>query len=384
MTNNINHIVVAANPFGFGPTGNAIPILEELNARFFDQSDIRIYFVGSDKCQIIAPDLPGVRRVFLNERDEIALGDFLRTLSGRVFVLGVQNRFIVAVGKALGCKTAFFDVLAWMWSEIPETHLVADEIFWMRFPGIIERQYHRNCSGKNIHIIEGVYKRALHGKTDISANKKVLFCIGGGFSPLRDGIQENYLSLLAAVLKASILSRMDVVIVAGESVATFLRDMGARPVTWRIFTLSHAETLKHLSSAEFFLSIGGQSSTMEALLSGIPIYFFIPSNLSQVLLQMRMASEIKRDDILWWKDEFAELVRSSGYLSEKDYIERMEVISGDIVSDSKNVKALASKFDDFLENLLGDESYFSELESIRKWIGSNGSTQIVDYIETWL
>lgn len=385
MTNNTNHIVVAANPFGFGPTGNAIPILEELSAKFLGQSDIRMYFVGSEKCQIIVPDLPGIKRVFIDERDETKLRDFLLMLSGRVYVLGVQNRFIIAAGKSLGCKTAFLDVLAWMWSEIPEAHLIADEIFWMRFSGIIERWHHYSHSGKNIHIVGGIYKTSLQEKTGTSGNEKILFCLGGGFNPLRDGIQENYLSLLAAVLKASTLSKMDVEIVAGERVVSFLRNMDdPLPLTWRIFTLSHSETLEHLSSAKLCLGVGGQSSTMEAILGGIPICFFIPSNLSQILLQMSMASEIKREDILWWKDEFHELVKSSGHLSEKDYIERMEVIAGEILGDSKKVEILGSKFDSILNSLSADESYSSKLESIGEWVGSNGSAQIVTHIETFI
>lgn len=385
MTNNTNHIVVAANPFGFGPTGNAIPILEELSVKFLGQSNIRMYFIGSEKCQIIVPDLPGIQRVFIDERDEVKLSDFLLTLSGRVYVLGVQNRFIVAAGKSLGCKTAFLDALAWMWHEIPESHLIADEIFWMRFPGIIERWHQYSHSGKNIHIVGGVYKKALQEKSDTTGNEKILFCLGGGFNPLRAGIQENYLLLLAAVLKASTLSRMDVEIVTGEKVASFLRDVDdSLPVKWRISTLSHTEMLEQISSAKFCLVVGGQSSTMEAILSEVPIYFFIPSNLSQILLQTRMALAIKREDILWWKDELQELVKSSGYLSEKYFIERMEVIAGDILSDSKKVEILVSKFNNILKSLSLDESYFSKLESIGEWIGSNGSAQIVTHIEAFI
>ena len=99
---------------------------------------------------------------------------------------------------------------------------------------------------------------------------------------------------------------------------------------------------------------------------------------------MSMASEIKREDILWWKDEFHELVKSSGYLSEKDYIERMEVIAGEILGDSKKVEILGSKFDNILNSLSADESYSSKLESIGEWVGSNGSAQIVTHIETFI
>lgn len=381
---NIKHIVVAANPFGFGPTANAIPILEELVRRFSKRTDIRVYFVGSDGCQRIVPVFQGAEKVFLNERDEDELKKFLQDLDGMVVAIGVQNRFIVAAGNAVGCKTIFLDVLAWMWSEIPKTHLVANEIFWMRFPGILEKHHQYGGVASHIHIIEGVYKKVSYRGNKKGKQKNILLCIGGGFNPLRSGIQENYLFLIFTVLRMSRISQSNIDIISGDAAADFLRQCNSRPVTWSISTLNHDDTLEKLSSTGYFLSVGGQTSTMEAILSGIPTIFFVPSNLSQALLQIKMASEIKRENILWWKEGLSDLLEDIEYASEKDFIDRMEVISGKILSDNKKMTVFVSQFESTFKVLSEDSSYFAGLENIGRWIGLGGAKQIVDSIEPWL
>lgn len=381
---NIKHIVVASNPFGFGPTANAIPILGELSRRFSKRTDVRVYFVGSDGCQRIIPIFQGIEKVFLNERDEDELKKFLQGLDGMVVAIGVQNRFIVAVGNAIGCKTIFLDVLAWMWSEIPKTHLAATKIFWMRFPGILEKHHQHGGVASRIHVIEGVYKKVLYRGNKKGKQTKILLCIGGGFNPLRSGIQENYLLLVFTVLRMSRISQSVIDIIAGDVAADFLRKRNDQPVTWNISTLNHDDTLKKLSATGYFLSVGGQTSTMEAILSGVPTIFFIPSNLSQALLQMRVTSEIKRENILWWKDGLSDLLEGIEYASEKDFIDRMEVISGKMLNDHKKMTAFVSQFDSMFKTLSEDSSYFTELENIGKWIGSGGANQIVDSIEPWL
>lgn len=381
---NIKHIVVASNPFGFGPTANAIPILEELARRFSKRTDVRVYFVGSDGCQRIVPIFQGIEKVFLNERDEDELKKFLQGLDGMVVAIGVQNRFIVAVGNTIGCKTIFLDVLAWMWSEIPKTHLAATEIFWMRFPGILEKHHQHGGAASHIHVIEGVYKKVLYRGNKKGKQTKILLCIGGGFNPLRSGIQENYLSLVFTVLRMSRISQSVIDIIAGDAAADFLRKRNDQPVTWNISTLNHDDTLKKLSATGYFLSVGGQTSTMEAILSGVPTIFFIPSNLSQALLQMRVTSEIKRESILWWKDGLSDLLEGIEYASEKDFIDRMEVISEKILNDNKKMTAFVSRFESTFKTLSEDSSYFAELENIGKWIGSGGANKIVDSIESTL
>ena len=376
------HIVVAANPFGFGPVGNAIPILGELVLRFSHRTDVCVHFVGSEKCQGIIPDFGRVKRTYLDERDENKLVKFLQGLSGTIIVIGVQNRFIINAGIFDGCKTMFVDVLAWMWRNIPDSHLVADDIFWMQFPGISEKLEFYPDVSERIHIVSGIYDTGNRKSRTVSED--ILFCLGGGFNPLRDGTQSNYLSLAFAVLGMSKLSEANVSITSGNDAADFLRKLPNRPVAWNISTFSHDEMIDKLSVARYLLSVGGQSSTMEAILSNVPVIFFIPSNLSQALLQKKFASEIGMDDILWWKKFLTPLLVNIEYSSEKDFMECLEKISGEILSNPEILINLTSSFDMMLNRLLVDENYLADLQSIGKQIGSSGASQMTDVIETFL
>lgn len=376
--NSIKNIVVASNPFGFGPTANAIPLLKALQKRFSGRNDVYIYFVGSKECQGILPEFDGIRSVVLDERDTVCLKAFLENCEGDVLAVGVQNRFIVDAGKSVGCKTIFLDVLAWMWQEIPITHLIADEIIWMRFLGI-EKQYDRYAS-KNIHIIEGMYTVVDRKSSSITGS--VLFCVGGGFNPLRNGIQENYLRLLARVIRDSKTIYNKIEIATGIQAADFLRNCLRDDSRIDVVTLNHDDFMNRLSHVSNLISVGGQSSTMEAILSGTPVKFFIPSNLSQMALQVKFSQELG-DGLLWWKKEFETLLNIVKNTSEKDFIDKLELLSKDILSDDEKVNRLISRFERMMDVSMNVE-YSNGISDMGKWIGSQGAEQLANKIEGWL
>lgn len=371
---NMKNIVVASNPFGFGPTGNAIPLLKALERRFAKCSGTSIYFIGSQDCQKIVPNIDRVKRIVLDERDVSSLSCFLSGLDGETIAIGVQNRFIIEAADGIVCRTVFVDALAWLWPKIPISHLAADEVFWMRFPGILEKRHqYRNFS--NIHIIGGMYEVVQRNPS--SYQGKILICLGGGFNPLRKGIQEKYLMLVSEILLKSKFSSSKADIATGSEAANFLRRRLRYDGRYNVETLMHGKFLDRLSNASRFVSVGGQSSTMESILSGVPLSFFIPSNLSQMILQEKLADEVT-SDLLWWKEDLSVPLGEVVYISEREFLDRMEIASERILADIAAVQRMASRFDSELSGLPCD------ISGTGKWIGSDGAESMADKIAEWL
>ena len=114
------HIVVASNPFGYGPTGNAIPILYELVDRFQESSSTTVHFIGSGLCIELLPDIEGVVIHQIDERSVEELESFLLTLDGSVLCVAVQNRFLSVASKNAGIECYFLDLLAWFGLKFQE------------------------------------------------------------------------------------------------------------------------------------------------------------------------------------------------------------------------------------------------------------------------
>ena len=180
-------IVIFSNPFGYGPTGNAIPVIKSLLDR---SNGFEVVFAGSGLCMEVASGM-SIRCVRLNERDETEIEGFLKTIRCP-YVIGSQNRFCVRVAKRAGIPCAFIDTLAWFWKEIPADHLLADEIFWIKFPQI---QRKIPSGKKNIHIVSSIVTTI--PSSGIKKYKQLIIHIGGAKYPLMEKLPYNYLNLIS-------------------------------------------------------------------------------------------------------------------------------------------------------------------------------------------
>ena len=104
-----------------------------------------------------------------------------------------------------------------VWSEIPRKHLVADKVYWMKFPGIKEKAQKYD----KVKIINGIYKTAYRQGSGFDSF--MIFNIGGGKNPLRKDIQKNYLKLLAEVLSEAKHNFNKVYISTGKDASEFLQ-----------------------------------------------------------------------------------------------------------------------------------------------------------------
>ncbi|MDO8658341.1 MAG: hypothetical protein Q7K55_06370, partial [Candidatus Levybacteria bacterium] len=139
-------IVIFSNPFGYGPAGKAIAIAEA----FISSGYKNIVFAGSSFVQEIIPIT--FNYINVDERNEQAIKIFLKTILNPV-VISSQNRFAIKAALALDIPCAFLDGLSWFWKEIPSDHFIADEIFWMKYPGLEEKI---TKSPHAIHIVPAI------------------------------------------------------------------------------------------------------------------------------------------------------------------------------------------------------------------------------------
>lgn len=185
-------IIVISNPFCFGPTGKAAEIIEALRRRVKHD---RLVYVGSGLCnEIINSD--GVTIKVLDERDENALAEFFKTVE-RPHIVSSQNRFAVRAAKCVGAPSAFLDGLAWFWREIPPEHLIADEIFWVNFPGMSEKS---SAVGRPIHLIPAMVPKP---NIQHSLRTALLIHLGGVWNPLTKGLPLSYLDMLSLFLNST-------------------------------------------------------------------------------------------------------------------------------------------------------------------------------------
>ncbi|MBP7134330.1 hypothetical protein KBA73_03875 [Patescibacteria group bacterium] len=266
-------IVIFSNPFGYGPTGNAIPVIQSL----LEQTTARIVFAGSAFCAEILPVLP-IERVLLDERNEEVIERYLQTID-HPFVVGSQNRFCIAVAKRLRIPCAFIDTLAWFWKEIPSSHLEADEIFWVKFPGI-ERKLLPDTS---IHLISSLLTPI--PRSSEAVKDQLIIQLGGVSYPLREGLPTYYLEVLVAALNAfpSRRTYRRMIVAAGSQAILFLRARLTNPL-FELHTFTKEAFVQELTQTAHLVTAAGISSTLEAFSAEIPTSFLLPLNLSQVAL----------------------------------------------------------------------------------------------------
>ncbi len=354
-------IVVFSNPFGYGPTGNAIPILKSLSAL----KNTEIIFAGSGLCLEILPK--EYRSHTLDERNEVEIEEYLLTKSN-VYVIGIQNRFCIRVAKKLGIPCAFLDILAWFWKEIPQDHLIADEIFWIRFMGIENKPEY----SKKISIISGIVESTMHNASTPNQSS-LLIHIGGAKYPVINGIVKNYLRLLSYGLNALARdNRYDVIyFVSSVDSVEYINTLITPSDVLKIGVMTRDTYLSTLNSCKNFLTTAGVSSTLEALYARKPTSFLLPINLSQMALTDFFESKgFETHKQIW--EKFVSLGDNIRNMTEKEGIVRIEQYSADIVS---SPILLQKYIDDFklLSNTVPDTS---NLNDIITYMGNSGSEEM--------
>src|SRR3989338_745788 len=360
-------IVMFSNPFGYGPTGVAIPVLRAL-LRGFGRS--KIIFAGSDHCMEILTGVP-VETVLLDERDEGTIETFLRKLKNP-YVLGSQNRFCIRVAKKIGATCAFIDILAWLWEAIPYDHLIADEIFWIKFPGIeqkIPQDRH------NIHLISSVIttKSPLHKKFG-----RLMVHIGGAQYPLSSDIPKSYLNLLARGLNGLNTSgRFDEFIFTGGSRALGYNKKIVRNKRVVIRQFPEHRFIDELAGACHMLTTAGVSSTLESFALKVPTSFLLPLNLSQYSFTAMLRQHGACPQLFQWNN-YTTVNPPLDEMSEGAAISKIESLAK-YVDESRAASQRFEKDFSAIANYVPENS--GQLAFIKQ-LGDSGADELVEILKT--
>lgn len=297
-------IVIFSNPFGYGPTGKAIAIGKE----FIGNGYSNVTFAGSSFVREIVP--PSLTFVGVNERDEKDIGNLLRATPNPV-VISSQNRFAIKAARSLNIPCAFIDGLSWFWKEIPEDHLIADEIFWMNYPGLEKKL---SKSTRAIHLVPAI----IDIQSTSPIRSQILIHLGGCRNPLMNIFPKNYLDLLSNAL-SGISHQSSLMITGGVEVINYLKTK-LLPITENkivLASLKHDEFTTELDRSIHFVTTAGQTATLEAFALGVPTSFLLPMNLSQLALTDLLSRYNAADDCLRW-DNYILKTTNSTMQNEKD------------------------------------------------------------------
>ena len=254
----------------------------------------------------------------------------------------------------------FIDGIAWLWNNYPEEYMIADKIFWTDFPELENKKKPL----KKIYIIG-----ELTNSITPSSPKEsfILVSLGGQQNPIREGLQENYLALTAKIFEAvSFRTDKKYIIATGKKASDYLSNITSSSLVEYI-SIDHPRMMSLLAKCESFITIGGQSSTFEAFASGVKTSFFLPSNLSQAVLQ-----DVFTSGVSWGKYVKVPPVFFTG--SEKYAIDFIENFSKESLESKIIFDQIVS---DIIKNINTEErQYISLYEKVRK----NGSHDIYQSI----
>lgn len=335
---NTKNIVITSNPFGFGPTGKAVEIIKLiLSDRTF--KGYNIYFLGSGIClEILESDFvsKGLKVIKIDERSKNELERFLRNLKGQTLCIGFQNRFIPIVAKKLKIECYFVDGLAWFWKKTPDSHFTANKVYWTNFLNIY---FGDKKVPQNVKLI-GTLHSTIKRKYKYGDRKFLLVSLGGAKNPLRGGLQKNYLKLVVNVFdKICKDLLMKIEITSGADATKFMSNYNLHKTKNKnlIFkNYPHNKMMQRFSVAYHHFSVGGQTSSMEALSSKTPTSFFLPSNFAQVEFQEYLKKYINTDLYYGW--DFFIRLDNKKKLDEKSYIKIIDKLSERLFNNEDFVK----------------------------------------------
>lgn len=352
-------IVLFSNPFGYGPTGKAIAIANALRNR--GVADL-IFASGNFVAEIVPS---GIRQVHVNERDIEDVKKLLSSIENPIIVSS-QNRFAIKAGKELGVPTVFLDGLAWLWKEIPADHLIADDIFWMKYPGIEKRI---PSIRKDTRIVEAI----VDASPNVERGEQILIHIGGCENPLVSEFPSAYLDITLK-LAQSLPTSQKLVITGGKSAIEYLlqKKTGANI---SCVNLLHDEFIEELSRSSLFLTTAGQTATLEAFSIGVPTQFLLPMNSSQRGLTEKLKNLGIILKCLDWK-EYVEMKIDLENADEKAAIQIFQQSAKDLLQDAESLARLSR---DFKTMVFSSKDTVRQNAFIRSF-GIRGAEQIADFI----
>jgi len=270
----LDTVIFVSNPFGFGPTGKLIAIMDTLTSKWSGH----VVFAASEQCQEpLGKDLKEkIEVTTISERDCDDLKEVYHRYPNALVIVSL-NRVATRIAKETGHVVFFIDSLTWMWGEIPSEYLLADKYYFYDIFG---------ASSKTVGINHAIPILPILGHLPMKDTEtgRVLIHIGGFVNPFSNGLAKDYLLLLWKAVSESGAEGKKLTIAGGSAAIQFLLDQQRDDTSSQsieLGTFEHSEFIQRMSRAERFITTSGSTAIFEALTMHIPIMFLPPTNLSQ-------------------------------------------------------------------------------------------------------
>lgn len=353
----MKNIVLVSNPFGFGPVGKLHSIATEFLS-LVKQGKISLTFIGGEKSWDIMKN-DNIRWLKVDERSEEELSEILGAMDNP-YIVSSQNRFVIKVAKRLGLPCAFLDGLAWFWDEIPSDHLLADIIFWIKYPDITKKTPAKD----NIQLVSGI-SLVLPDQIKNPEKNLTIIHLGGGANPLTKTLPFDWLDILISAI-GKVEEKRLLVCGGEELIKYFQKFIPFKQIN--SVTLNHQDFLSVLTKAKRLVTTGGQSATVEAMAMGIPVAFLPSYNLSQSALveylRAKGAAPLRFD----WQDLGLAIPKGK----EVDAIN----IYGSYAKKVKGDYWLLAESVDKIKSLIEDKIRDSGQKAFIKNLGNSGAKEI--------
>ena len=361
-------VIFFSNPFGFGPTGKTVALIEELLKHW---NGCIVYAASSMCLEPLSNDIKSKIIIeSINERDPEQIREVLLKYNNPL-VICTLNRAAIKTAKSLSLTAIFVDSLAWLWKEIPEEYLLADTYYCFDIFGVSSKL----PANKNIRTIPPIFGEL----PEVRANKKnnVLLHIGGFKNPFQDSMSFSYLNLLTKGLNESTTNKEIIVTGGSEAIEYLAKNVHRDNILFR--TLDRGSFLDELSSTNHFVTTSGLTATLESFALYTPTSFIPPTNLSQWHILKLLVKQGVINSYIEWED----LIASTTDLSLLDEKTAMPIFSqlAKSVSESEDVlKHFLSQFDSLLNNVpsIANQNTFIEK------LGTNGSEIVISELLPYL
>lgn len=358
-------VIFISNPFGYGPTGEAIALMEELLKVYFG----KVVYGASKKCLEILPEQlkSKIDIEVVNERNENSLSRFYKKYQDPLVVVYL-NKIAINTAKNLHLKVLFVDSLSWMWKKIPKDYLKADIYYgWNIFED--EEKIKGISNLKLIPPALGNLPKPTYQKTN-----RTLIHIGGFINPLVRGYSKNYLHMLAQALniaRQKLGKSTKMIITGGEEALIFIKELLTDNLI--VKTLERDKFLNTLSTSRHFVTTPGLTASLEAFVLKTPVSFLLPTNLSQwKQLRLFIKAGVAPNRLEW--EDYVNYNWNFDTLDEKEAILRFFELNDMMYNKDAKKEVIVTDMVKMITNQPARQTY--QYQFIKK-VGINGSEEIV-------
>lgn len=292
-------IIVISNPFGFGPVGKAMAIMDEITSSLKDE--VEVIYGASDKC--LGPLSKSLRSKVkiekTDERNPKQLALLFRKYDNPLIIVCL-NRIAINTAKKMNLRAFFIDSLAWLWKEIPRDYLKAD--IYYAYDLFDAKKKIKGI--KNAKLIPPALGRLPPPRKN--KNGPLLIQVGGLTNPLVPDFSRSYILMLASALnKFTEDHHPSKIIIAGNNQPLdFLKQHLIDKDIFAIATLSRQDFLSAINNSKHFVTTPGITAALEAFALRTPTSFLPPVNLSQWKQLRLLAADKAAPSRIEWENYY--------------------------------------------------------------------------------